>query len=236
MSGPDAARRRRVAVSVIVPVLNEAAIIDRLLDSLAAADVEEVVVVDGGSPDGTVLRASAHPSGAIVAECEPGRAAQMNHGARVASGDVLLFLHADTRLPVCAAAAVRAAVGAGARGGNFAIRFDGRGGFSALLGAVYRVQNAFGVFYGDSAIWIRREVFDDLGGYRPLPIMEDYDLARRLREGGRVRRLPSPVVTSARRWQRLGIVRTVATWITIRHLFLLGVPADRLAALYRDAR
>lgn len=222
---------------MIVPVLDEASAIDRLLDSLSVdGTIGEVIVVDGGSSDGTAERARARSGRVVVIESAPGRARQMNRGAELATGQVLLFLHADTRLPAGAGAAIAAAARSGARGGNFAIRFDGRGPFSVVLGLIYRAQNAFGVFYGDSGIWARREVFDDLGGYRPLPIMEDYDFARRLRRGGRVRRLPLPVVTSARRWRRYGIVRTVATWILIRYLFLLGVSADRLAGLYGNAR
>lgn len=237
MRRSDAGRRRGANVSVIVPVLDEASTIDRLLDSLNAdREIAEVIVVDGGSSDGTVERARARSDRVVVVESAPSRAGQMNRGAEFASCNVLLFLHADTRLPAGAGAAILAATKSGARGGNFAIRFDGDGAFSALLGLVYRVQNAFGVFYGDSAIWARRDVFVDIGGYRPLPIMEDYDFAQRLRRGGRVRRLPYPVVTSARRWQQHGVLRTVATWIAIRYLFLLGVPAERLVGLYRNAR
>jgi rSAM/selenodomain-associated transferase 2 len=237
MSRAEAARRRGAEISVIVPVVDEASTIDRLLDSLCVdPEIREVIVVDGGSSDATVSRVRARTTPATVIESDAGRALQMNRGARAATGRVLLFLHADTRLPWGAGAAVMAATRGGARGGNFAIRFDGGGAFSLLLGLVYRVQNALGVFYGDSAIWVRREVFDEMGGYRPLPIMEDYDFARRLRLGGGVRRLPSPVVTSSRRWKRLGILRTVATWVAIRYLFLLGVSAERLAGLYRNAR
>lgn len=226
-----------MTVSVVVPVLDEATTIDRLLDSLLiVSGIGEVVVVDGGSRDDTLARAQAHGTHPRTAASEAGRAIQMNRGAEIARGEVLLFLHADTRLPPAAGVAIDAAVRAGAIGGNFAIHFDGGGAFSRLLQAVYRFQNAFGVFYGDSAIWVRRDVFVALGGYRPLPIMEDYDLARRLRRAGRVRRLPYPVLTSARRWQRHGVVRTVATWVLIRYLFLIGVPTSRLAVLYRHAR
>ena len=100
----------------------------------------------------------------------------------------------------------------------------------------YAVQRRLGVYYGDSAIWSRRGAFDALGGYRELAIMDDYDFVRRLERRGRTACLPGPAVTSARRWQRIGLFRTIASWVVIRWLYLAGVPAPRLAGLYRQAR
>jgi hypothetical protein len=120
--------------------------------------------------------------------------------------------------------------------GNFTLRFDGGDRFSRVLGAWYALQRRARVYYGDSAIWLRRDTFDGLGGFEPLPIMEDYDLVRRLERAGRTTCLPGPVVTSARRWQRLGLPRTVASWVLIRWLFLAGAPRARLARLYPEAR
>jgi hypothetical protein len=121
-------------------------------------------------------------------------------------------------------------------GGNFALRFDGDDRFSHVLGAWYAVQRRLGVYYGDSTIWVRRSVYDALGGFRDLPIMDDYDFARRLERRGHARCLPGPATTSARRWRTLGIPRTVASWVVIRWLYLAGVPAGWLAGLYRRAR
>ena len=224
-------------VSVVVPVLNEAAALPGLLDRLARAAVE-VVVADGGSADGSAEIARRHPSRPVVCATGPGRARQMNAGAAAAGGDVLLFLHADTQVPDDAAERIVAALGRdpGLVGGNFALRFDGDDGFSRLLGAWYRVQRRTGVYYGDSAVWVRHDVFDELGGYRPLPIMEDYDFVRRLEKRGRTACLPGPAVTSARRWRALGIPRTVLSWVVIRWLFLAGVSPARLARWYRLAR
>jgi rSAM/selenodomain-associated transferase 2/rSAM/selenodomain-associated transferase 1 len=226
---------RRNLVSVIVPTLDEAAALPEQLDHLAALDgLFEVVVADGGSSDGTREIAAAHPFGVrVITTTAGGRAAQMNAGASTARGDRLLFLHADTRLPPTAH---RSLMASRADGGNFAIRFDGNDLFSRVLGAWYRGQRRLGAYYGDSAIWLQRGTFEALGGFRELPIMEDYDLARRLERRFRTACLPGPVVTSARRWRAIGIPRTVLSWVVIRWLFLAGVPPERLARLYRRAR
>ena len=221
-------------VSVVVPTLDEAATLPGTLDHLAALDGRfEVIVVDGGSNDGTPEIAAEHPSAPIVLRVGGGRARQMNTGAAAAHGDTIVFLHADTRLPP---AAYRALTTSSADGGNFEIHFDGGDRFSRVLGAWYRAQRRLGVYYGDSAIWVRRAAFDALGGFRELPIMDDYDLARRLERGFRTACLPGPVVTSARRWRALGIPRTVLSWVVIRWLFLAGVPPVWLARMYGRAR
>jgi GT2 family glycosyltransferase len=148
-----------------------------------------------------------------------------------------LFLHADTRLPTDACASVTRALAEPAiLGGNFALRFDGSDRFSRMLGGWYALQRRAGIYYGDSAIWLRRSAFEQLGGFRPLAIMEDYDLARRLQRAGRTLCLAGPAVTSARRWRRLGLPRTIASWLAVRWLFLVGVPPDRLARLYPNVR
>jgi rSAM/selenodomain-associated transferase 2 len=196
-----------------------------------------VVVVDGGSADGTPDVARAHPSQPRVCTTTAGRARQMNCGAGEASGDVLLFLHADTRLPADAYEAIVTSLrDPHVQGGNFALDFDGGDRFSRVLGRWYRTQRRAGIYYGDSALFVRREVFDYLGGFRPLPIMEDYDFVRRLEKRGRTVCLTGPAVTSARRWRALGIPRTVLSWVVIRWLFVAGVSPARLARLYRLAR
>jgi uncharacterized protein len=227
-------KAREPLVSVVVPVLDEARALPALLDHLAALEGRfETIVVDGGSADGSAGIAAAHRSAPLVLRAEGGRARQMNTGAAAAGGDPIVFLHADTRLP---AGAYSALTTSAADGGNFAIRFDGGDRFSRVLGAWYRVQRRLGAYYGDSAIWLRRRAFVALGGFRELPIMDDYDLARRLERGFRTACLPGPVVTSARRWRALGIPRTVLSWVVIRCLFLAGVSPARLARLYRRAR
>jgi rSAM/selenodomain-associated transferase 2 len=225
-------------VSVVVPALDEAAQLPGLLDHLAGLPGRlEMIVCDGGSSDDTVGVAERHPRRPRVVRAPRGRAAQLNAGAAQATGEVLLFLHADTRLPAgawCLLAGATADPEVG--GGNFDLRFDAEDRFAVLLAWFRRRERRLGVYYGDSAIFCRREVFDRLGGYRPLEIMEDYDFARRLEQRTRTVCLPGPAVTSARRWQRRGVLRTVLTWNVIRWLFLAGVPARWLARLYAHVR
>ena len=225
-------------ISIIVPVLDEAAAIGDQLDRLALLTGRwQVIVVDGGSRDETCEIASRHSSRPLVLGAPAGRALQMNAGACAAAGEALLFLHADTQLPADAHASLsRALADRSTLGGNFALRFDGGDRFSRLLGVWYALQRRSGVYYGDSAIWLRPSVFEQLGGFRPLAVMEDYDLARRLRRAGRTVCLAGPAVTSARRWRRLGLPRTIASWVAIRWLFLAGVSPQRLARLYPDVR
>lgn len=225
-------------ISVIVPVLDEGSTLEALLDHLASLEPQpEVVVADGGSRDGSAELARAHRSGPHVLETARGRAVQMNAGACAACGEVLVFLHADTRLGGQAWASLTAALDEKEpAGGNFELAFDGRDRFSRALAAWRRLERRAGVYYGDSAIFCRRPVFERLGGFAEIPIMEDYDFARRLERSYRTACLAGPVVTSARRWQRRGVLGTFVTWSLIRWLWLAGVPARRLAPLYGTAR
>lgn len=225
-------------VSVIVPVLDEASELPRALDALAALPGRwEVLVADGGSCDETVAIAEAHPLGPRVLRVAGGRARQQNAAAAAARGEVLVFLHADSRLPADAYSSLAAALrDASVAGGNFALRFTPPDVFGRVLGAWYAAQRGAGVYYGDSTLWLRRSSWAALGGFRALPIMEDYDLVRRLERTARTACLPGPATTSGRRWRRLGIARTVASWVVIRWLWIVGVPAERLARMYRPAR
>jgi len=241
-SRPARSNRLTPLVSVLIPTLNEAAELPRLLDHLAALHGSwEAIVADGGSRDATCEIARAHALRPRVVTRTGGRAAQLNAAARTAAGDILLFLHADSRLPRDAYASLAEAWRTpGLRGGNFALRFgdhDGHGTFERLLGAIYALQRRHGLYYGDSSVWVTRRAFDELGGFREIPIMDDYDFVRRLERGpGATRCLPGPATTSARRWHRAGIARTVRAWFAIRRLYVAGVPPDRLARLYRVVR
>jgi glycosyltransferase involved in cell wall biosynthesis len=181
----------RALVSIIVPALDEEAGVTGLLDHLAALPGRwEVILADGGSRDATPQLAAQHCSQPLIVDAPGGRASQMNAGAAAARGDVLMFLHADTRLPQDAHANLCSALAdVAVLGGNFDLRFDGADRFSRVLGRWYALQRRAGVYYGDSAIWLRRTAFERLGGFRPLPIMEDYDLVRRLERAGTSRHL-----------------------------------------------
>jgi len=150
---------------------------------------------------------------------------------------VLVFLHADSRLPADAYRSLaRALRDPACPGGNFALRFDGADRFSRGLTRWYALQRRLGVYYGDSTLWLRRAEWDALGGFADLPLMEDHELVRRLERRGRTACLPGPALTSPRRWRALGWRRTGLTWTVIRWAFVAGVPAERLAHLYRAVR
>jgi rSAM/selenodomain-associated transferase 2 len=221
-----------VSISVIIPTLREAGTVSRAISS-ARETLEplEVIVVDAGGDDGT--RTAAQSSGAQVIVVPGSRAVAMNAGARLARGDTLLFLHADTTLPDGAGLAVRDAL-RDADGGAFRLRYDdGR----PLLRALGNLRLRFlGPVYGDQAIFVTRVAFDQIGGYRPLPIMEDYDFVLRLRQGGRFRLLPLHVETAARRHRGHGTLQTLARMWAIQGLYRAGVSPDRLARMYPPTR
>ena len=226
------------AVCVVIPTLDEARELPGVLDHLATLPGDwEVVVADGGSRDATLALARAHPRVDAVVVAGGGRAAQLNAGVAATAGDPIVFLHADSRLPFAAHAALRGAARPGGPvGGNFALRFCGAGAFARTLGVVYALQRRLGFYYGDSSVWARRASVAALGGFRALPIMDDYDFVRRLERLGPTACLPGPATTSARRWKRAGVVRTVLSWVVIRWLFVAGVEPARLARLYRHVR
>lgn len=218
-----------MTISVVIPTLDEADTIETAIAAARAALGDcALVVADGGSRDAT--RELAFAAGATVVDAPGTRADALNAGAHAAAGDVLLFLHADTTLPAGAGAAIRAALRQ-ADGGAFSLGFDRRASLARVANAVpSRLHRGV---YGDQAIFVTRAAFDRLGGYRALPIMEDYDLVKRLRPTGRFVVLPDRVTTSARRHRANGEVRTFLTVAAIKLLYRLGVPASRLAPLYR---
>jgi rSAM/selenodomain-associated transferase 2 len=222
-------------ISIIIPTLNEADHIGAAVAHARALGECEMVVVDGGSTDGTIESAA---DADCVLSAERGRAAQMNAGARVSRGDVLLFLHADCRLDPGALEAIQAAVtDARTVGGCFQQRIESPGWRYRLVerGNALRVH-ALKWIYGDQALFVRRAIFEELGGFPPVPLMEDLLFAKRLRRRGRVRLLDLRVHVSPRRWQRAGVVRqTLRNWGLIAALHL-GVSPHRLARFYPHVR
>jgi len=221
-----------VCVSVVIPILNEAKGLPafiRHMERFAA----EVVFVDGGSTDATQEILTRSPYRWLSAP--RGRASQMNAGARATRGDILLFLHADTRLPVGALDRARAAVRDGAVGGSFAVRLDEPTPLLRLVAAAISTRSRItGVAGGDQAMFASRAAFAGLGGFAPMPLFEDVDFSRRLRRFGPVRRVDAAVVTSARRWSRRGIVRTIAEMWALRALYYVGISPAKLARLYPE--
>jgi rSAM/selenodomain-associated transferase 2 len=222
-------------ISVIVPTLEEAEGLDETLAAArASTEGAELIVVDGGSRDQTMD--VARRRGALVLQADSSRAGQMNHGAAEAAGDVLLFLHADTRLPRDAGALVeRALRDPAVVGGCFRLEFDSRS--FALRPLAYLTRFDFPLLhYGDQAYFVRTRVFRELEGYRPWPLMEDLDLWLRLRRSGRLVVIREPVVTSARRFLRTGVVRQQLKNGLIVLLFLLGVSPATLKRFYGGRR
>ncbi len=223
---------RPLSVAVILPVLNEAGALPAALEQLLQQSIREIVVVDGGSADATCSIAQS-VQGVRLITSPPGRAMQMNAGATAAHADVLLFLHADTRLPPGALETVRVAIGAGRVWGRFDVRLDGaRSVYRVIEWFMNRRSALTGIATGDQAIFIRRGVFESLGGYAPIALMEDIELSRRLKRVGAPACLAGPVTVSVRRWERQGVVRTVLRMWWLRWLFWLGVPPARLAGWY----
>ena len=216
-----------------MPVLNEArALPSRQAELQLQTPPWEWIVVDGGSDDGTPD--IARTLGARTVLAERGRARQLNAGAALASGDVVLFLHADTALAAGALDEIRRVLRDTAiAGGNFTLRFDDPAHSARILAAFYALQHrVLGIWFGDSAIFCRRSTFERLGGFPQLPIMEDLAFVDRLRTAGRTIKLALPVVTSARRY-RGRLLTTIVRWISIFLLYRAGVSPNRLAHLYR---
>jgi len=228
---PDRERR----VSIVIPTLNEAAGIVSHLAALAPLREggAEILVSDGGSDDRTadLARAGADQ----VLSGRPGRAAQMNAGARAARGDILLFLHADTGLPPDAIALVTAAIGTPQRvWGRFDVAIAGRSRWLPVVAAAMNLRSRLtGIATGDQAMFCTREAFERTGGFPEQALMEDIELSARLRRITRPACLPARVQTSGRRWERNGVIRTIALMWLLRLCYFLGASPDDLARLYR---
>lgn len=230
-------------LSIIVPTLNEAAALPATLArARRACPGAQIIVVDGGSTDETI--ALAGRAGAKVIASPRGRGRQQNAGARASSGDVLLFLHADTLLPASAGEAIAAALRADPAvvGGNFRLAFDPPGLWNRVFAGVYNLRSRHSRhFYGDSCLFVRQGVFADLGGFREGMLMEDWEFVQRLEKrcrarGERTLWLPLTVSTSARRFSGRRRWRYVYVWTKLHVLHARGVSGDDLAALYPDVR
>lgn len=222
-------------ISIVVPVLNEAEAIAQSLLPLQdlRGHTVEIIVTDGGSRDGT--RDAAQALADRVIEAPRGRASQMNAGAGVAHGEVLLFLHADTRLPSGWSVKVRDALEATNREwGRFDVRLDGGHPMLRIVEQAMNLRSRLsGIATGDQAIFVTRAAFDAIGGFPHIALMEDVALCSALRSRTRPACLRERVVTSSRRWERRGIARTIALMWRLRLEYALGADPDRLARMYR---
>lgn len=223
-------------ISVVIPVLNEEKTIGATLTALMALGPFEAIVADGGSTDRSRAIASAIATSVISAE--RGRARQMNRGAGAAGGDVLLFLHADTRLPASAFADIAAALQDPRYvGGRFDVELEGRHPMLKVIGAmINRRSRLTKVATGDQAIFVRREVFERMGGFPDIPLMEDIAFCRALKRLGAIACLRSRAVTSARRWEAEGVWRTVVRMWLLKLLYFAGVAPGTLKRFYVDSR
>lgn len=220
------------SVSVIIAALNEEAHIGAAIDWAFAAGAAEVLVADGASDDRTA--AVAHEHGARVLACERMRAKQLNRGAAAAAHDVLLFLHADTTLPSGAIDAVAQALDGGADFGGFRLRFEERIVRLRIAAMLINLRTTFTRCpWGDQAQFVRRDVFEEAGRFREIPLMEDYDFAARMRRRHRTAILPLQVITSGRRFLQKGVLRTAAINWEIVWRFRRGEDPAVLAKKYR---
>ncbi len=224
-----------VRISAIIPAWCEQQRLPGVIRALRG-QVHEVVVADAGSPDGTAAVAKAEA--ASLVQADKGRAKQLNQGARVATNEVLVFVHADTRIPDGFGQAIeRALQDPAVIGGNFRLHFEGGPIARRVFAGLYVIlRRGLRIYYGDSCIFVRREVFEELGGFPDMPIMEDYAFVRRLERRGTTAYIKDPIViTSARRYQGRAL-RTFWLWFGIQVGFWLRIPPSWLARRYADFR
>jgi rSAM/selenodomain-associated transferase 2 len=225
------------ALSIVIPALNEAAGIEATLQALQPLRTRgvELVLADGGSSDTTA--AQARPWVDSVVDAPRGRALQMNAGAAQARADVLLFLHADTRLPPLADVLVLQAMqgpGGGACWGRFDVRIEGRPWMLRVVAWLMNLRSRLsGIATGDQAIFVRREAFEQVGGFPVQPLMEDIEISRRLKRLGPPVCLCARVCTSGRRWEQRGVWRTIVLMWRLRWRYWRGESPARLAEAYR---
>ena len=221
-------------ISIIVPTLNEADNIVSTLDGLKPfrKDGNEVIVVDGGSKDETVRLGTSLVDKNI--KSTPGRAQQMNVGAKQASGDILWFLHADTLVPDNAVQQIQHALENNKyQWGRFDIRLSGKQLQLRIVESLMNLRSRItGIATGDQGIFVRREVFESIGGFANIPLMEDLDISKRLKKHSRPYCLDTKLITSSRRWEENGILRTIFLMWRLRLAYTLGVKPEKLVNHY----
>ncbi|MBV8829825.1 MAG: TIGR04283 family arsenosugar biosynthesis glycosyltransferase [Acidobacteriaceae bacterium] len=223
-------------VSIIVPTLNEEAALPATLRSLHALEGEkEVIVADGGSTDCTI--AVARELGARVVQAVRGRGSQMHAGAVAATGEIFWFVHADTTPPPHALRDLQnALMRPGVAGGNFGLTFDGCSLAAKQLTLIYPLLRILNLCYGDSGIFLRREIYENIGGFQPLALFEDLDLLRRLRRRGKFIHLACRMTTSSRRFKNRNFLLMWTEWTGLQLLYWCGADPNWLARRYKHVR
>lgn len=221
-------------VSIIIPTLNEEESIPLLLENLASQEGDfEIIVADGGSADNTLTICKSYPDIKIISS-EKGRALQMNKGAEIARGDTLLFLHADTLLPRKGIKTIENVMNDDKfAAGSFFVRFDHEDRVLSFLARFTRINNRY-LTWGDHGIFIRRSIFNEIGGYKNIPLMEDLEIQKRVRRRGKFIKLPLPVTTSSRRFIKNGILRQKLLNIALIMAYEIGVSPARIKRFYSD--
>ena len=220
-------------ITMILPIYNESKTIGNMLEQLENLPGDwEILFADGGSRDDTLTKIGDRYT---VLRAPKGRANQMNFAAGQASGDVLWFIHCDSILPPDAHAQISGAVEQGAKWGCFRIGFDRGGLFMAYNTVMSNLRAKRGTPFGDQGIWIKKEVFDSMGGFPDLPIMEDYEFSRRMK-GTPVCQLPGRIITSGRRYEKGFPIITALRMVHLRHLYRSGVDIQEIARRYKDIR
>jgi len=232
-----------MSIAVIIPVLNEQDALPSLLNALLPLDFEEVIIVDGNSHDRSVevaktcLKTLCHPYYRIISGPK-GRATQMNAGAAQVSADILLFLHADTKLPYNAKNIIEQALShSHGVGGRFDVRFPQDQGYAWMVSRMMNLRSRLsGICTGDQAMFVRRAVFESMGGFADMPLMEDIEFSRRLKRRGIVVALKETVITSFRRWEQQGPLRTILRMWILRFFYWVGWEPQRLQQYYHHVR
>ena len=229
-------------ISVIIPTLNEEQTIMATLGHTAALGFDELIVVDGGSLDQTPVLVESYrrrtqspaqsPVRLMTAPC--GRARQMNEGAKASRGEILLFLHADTQLPADANTMIETTLADQQMvGGRFDVRFDRPSMWGTIISRTMNWRSRLsGIATGDQALFVRRHIFEQIGGFADMPLMEDIDFSRRLKRTGTTAALTATVTTSFRRWEQQGPLRTILLMWTLRFLYWVGVRSHTLSRWY----
>ncbi len=231
-------------ISAIIVAYNEEECIEQIIDELQNQDYEnfEIILADGGSSDNTLSIAS--KKNIIINKCRKGRARQMNDASKVAKGDIFFFVHADMKLQPNTLNTIQKAVSNGIDGGGFSNKFDEHNDKIKQIGSILnfrlfdkREQSDKGIFYGDNGIFVKKEVFEKLNGFKEIPIMEDYEFSLRMHKISTVKKIYDPmIVVSSRRHIKAGFWKTRIQWILIRVLYRLKIPPSFLKYLYPEVK